>query len=357
MSTCAKAGTCLETLTRMAMPLLQEAERRFPRTGPGAKPVIPDWLIGALIMGAVLKRKKSKSAQFRFVTAPSNRQRLAAVLGSNHFPCRSSFFERYRRAHLLFRKAIEIQAEQAIAEGVADPKHTAVDKSLVGAQGPAWHKRDRQTGCVPKGVDRDSTWGYSEHDGWVQGYSYEVVVSSTPKATVFPLLASVGTASAAETRTFASQIDRLPNGVETVSADSAYDANALGERVEYDERGRRTGRRFLCPENPRHNSRPKTKPGGADASRARSRELRRRRRAFLESPRGRRLYARRKKTVEPFNQWFKSLFELDTHVWHRGLDNNRTQILAAIFAYQLLVRYNHACGNRNGQIRRILDIL
>jgi hypothetical protein len=41
------------------------------------------------------------------------------------------------------------------------------------------------------------------------------------------------------------------------------------------------------------------------------------------------------------------VFELE-HVWHRGLDNNRTQVLAAIFAYQVLLRYNHRHGNSTG---------
>src|SRR5262249_53238661 len=80
-------------------------------------------------------------------------------------------------------------------------------------------------------------------------------------------------------------------------------------------------------------------------SRAHSRELRGQRIKYYESRKGRRLYARRRKTAEPFNQWFKSLFELENRVWHRGLDNNRTQVLGAIFAYQLLVRYNHRLGN------------
>ena len=61
--------------------------------------------------------------------------------------------------------------------------------------------------------------------------------------------------------------------------------------------------------------------------------------------------------MEPFNEWFKSLFELDNHVWHRGLENNETQMLAALFAYQVLVRYNHRRGNQNGQIRWIPDML
>jgi hypothetical protein len=336
----ASGGTSLQALIRMAVPLLQAAERQCPRTGPGAKPVVPDWLIGALIMVAVLKRKKSKSAQYRFLSTPQQRREIAAAIGRDDFLSRSGFFRRYQRAHKLFREAIRLQGRSAIAEGVTDARQVAVDKSLIAGRGPAWHKRDRQRGKIPAGVDRDSTWGYSEHDGWVQGYSYEVVVSATPEATVFPLDASVATASCSETRSFAEKIDALPPSTEIVSADSGYDANALAERVEYNADGRRTGRRFLCPENPR-NRRPKRKPGGADAARAGSRELRRRRKQFLESPRGRRIYARRKKTVEPFNQWFKSLFELDHHVWHRRLDNNRTQILAAVFVYQLLVRHNY----------------
>jgi hypothetical protein len=353
----AKAGACLEALVAMAVPLLQEAERQCPRTGPGAKLKIPDWLIGVLIMVAMLKRKKTKAAQFRFLTDPANRARLAAALGRNDFPSRSRWYDRYRRAQRLFQVAIRVQGEQAIAEGVADPRHVEGDKSLIEAQGPPWHKRDRERNKVPAGVDQDSTWGYSEHDGWVQGFSYEVVVSATKNSVVFPLLASVDTASAAEVTTFAPKVAELPARTETVSLDSAYDSNALAERVEFDERGRRTGRRFLCPENPRNSGRKKTQPCHADASRAHSRHLRRQRKKFLETPRGRRLYSRRKKTVEPYNQWFKSLFELDLKVWHRGLDNNRTQILASMCAYQLLVRFNHRCGRLNGRVRWIMDAL
>lgn len=353
----AKAGACLEELVEMAIPLLQEAERRHPRTGPGARPTVPDWVIGTLIMVTILNRKKSKAAQFRFLTDPANRARLVAALGRDDFLVRSGWYRRYRRAHHLFQAAIQLQGEQAIAEGVADPRHVAGDKSLIEALGPPWHKRDRERGKVRTGVDQDSAWGYSEHDGWVQGYSYEVVVSATKNTTVFPLLASVDTANSAEVRTFQEKIPQLPDTTESVSLDSGYDANILGEAVEWDAHGRRTGRRFLCPENPRHSGRRKRKPGGADASRARSRRLRRQRKTYFQTPRARCLYSRRKKTVEPFNQWFKSLFELDLKVWHRGLDNNRTQILASVFAYQLLLRFNQRRGRKNGRVRWIMDAL
>lgn len=350
----AKAGTCLQALVKMAVPLLREAERRCPRTGPGAKPDIPDWLIGTLIMVAVLNRKKSKSAQFRFLS--ENRRQLASAMGSDDFPSRSTFFRRYKRAHRLFRAAIKIQGEKAIAEGLVDAEVVAVDKSLIAARGPLWHKRDRQQNRIPKGlrgVDRESTWGRSQHDGWVQGYSFEVVVTATADSTVFPLLASVDTASAKETQTFAEKIDDLPEETDHVLADTGYDSNEVGERIEYNEQDRRTGRRFLCPENRRGSKRRRGSPPPTPRDEHHRRRLARLR--FLRNRKGKRLYTRRGQTVEPFNDWFKTLFELDHRVWHRGLDNNRTQILAAIFGYQLLVRYNYKCGNQNGRIKWIAD--
>ena len=358
MGTRATAGTCLEALVRMAAPLLREAERQCPRTGPGAKPDIPDWLIGMLIMVAILKRRKSKSAQFRFLSDEATRQRIAEVAGCDKFPSRSTFFRRYKRAHRLFCTAIKVQGAKAVAEGVADAELVAVDKSLIAARGPLWHKRDRQAGRIPKGlhgVDQESTWGRSQHDGWVQGYSFEVVVTATTGSTVFPLVASADTASAKEMQTCREKMGALPENTHYVLADSGYDSNDLAEQVEYDEDDRRTPRRFLCPENRRGSK------GGRDASVPQPRDEHHRRRLqrkkFLKSHKGKRLYARRGQTVEPFNDWFKGLFELDQQVWHRGLDNNRTQMLAAIFAYQLLVRYNYRRGNENGQVKWIMDCL
>lgn len=68
-------------------------------------------------------------------------------------------------------------------------------------------------------------------------------------------------------------------------------------------------------------------------------------------------YKHRGRTVEPFHERFKSLFELDQCLWHRGLENNQTQLLVAMFACQFLVRYNRPRGNENGQVRWILDTL
>jgi hypothetical protein len=339
----------------MAVPLCQRAERECPRTGPGRKPDIPDWVLAVLIMVGTLKRKKSKSAQYRFLV--EHRGDLSAWMGTRDFPSRSTYFDRYRRAHHLFQHAIKLQGEKAIEEGVAVAQDVAVDKSLIAARGPLWHASDRKKNRIPKGlpgVDRDSEWGYSQHDGWVQGYSFEVVVSATKGSTVFPLLASAATANVKETQTFDPKIDDLPVSTKNVFADSGFDSNYIGERIEYGKDGKRTGRHFLCAENKRGLKAPCQK---AVEPRDETHRRRLERRKFYRSRRGRAMYRRRGQTVEPFNEWFKSLFELQDRVWHRGLKNNQTQLLAALFAYQLLVRYNHRRGRANGQVQCLLDAL
>ena len=139
MGTRAKAGTHLKSLVKMAVPLLKTAERQCPRTGPGDKPKIPDWLMAALIMVAIVKKKKSKSAQYRFLCEA--RQELATWLGNRRFPSRATYFRRYRRAYKLFRAAIREQGRKAAAEGVTDVKDVAVDKSLIPAKGSGFSSR------------------------------------------------------------------------------------------------------------------------------------------------------------------------------------------------------------------------
>src|SRR5437660_604774 len=93
----ARAGTGLRALVQLAVPLLMAAEQQCPRTGPGAKPDIPDWVMAGLIMIVLLKKRKSKSAQYRFLA--EHRRAIAGWLGSAAFPARSTYFRRYRRAH------------------------------------------------------------------------------------------------------------------------------------------------------------------------------------------------------------------------------------------------------------------
>jgi len=346
-------GTPLATLVRMATPLCRQAQQRCPRTGPGRPPDYDDWKFAVFIMVAILKKRKSKSAQYRFLS--QHQVDFKRWLNLKRIPARSSYFARYQQAHRLFQVAIELQGKQALTQGVTSAQTVAVDKSLIKARGPLWHRKDRRKGHIPRrlrGVDRDSRWGFSKHQGWIQGFSYEVVVTADKGSVVFPLLASADTAAAKEHQSFAGKIDKLPRQTGNVLTDAGYDNNEFGERIEYDQCGRRTRRRFVCPPNRRnlHGEQPKIITGKIA-------QHRQSRIAFYQSQQGQKLYRRRTITVEPFNEWFKSLFSMDNCVWHRGLSNNQTQILAALFCYQLLLRYNDRRGRRNGQIKWILDAL
>ncbi len=347
-------GTCLASLVKMAVPICRAAQRLCRRTRPGRPPTFKNWQIAVLILIAVLNRRKSKSAQYRFLH--KRRFTLGPWLDLQQFPTRSTYFLRYRAAHQLLRAAVYLQGRRALAEGIVDATTVAVDKSIIAARGGVRHPRARPADKPQRGVDLQAGWGYSDHDGWVYGYAFETVVTATQDSLVFPLLASVDAANRSEHQTFRDKIDLLPEQTRHVLGDRAYDSNANQDAIELDAAGRRIGRRFVCPLIKRAG---KAKVGRYPHRGRRGRQCRDRqtRLDFLESPRGRRLYRRRSATIEPFHEWFKSCFELSDRVWHRGLDNNRTQILASMVAYQLLVRYNHRQGRANGQIQWILDCL
>jgi hypothetical protein len=139
--------------------------------------------------------------------------------------------------------------------------------------------------------------------------------------------------------------------------DAGDDSNKLAEALEWKRPGRRSGRRVLCPEVPRPtNGRPRQQEKESKTRRC-HRRLRAARKRFFDSSRGRRLYARRKCTAEPLNERIKSLFELHERSWHRGLENNQTQLLAAVFADPVLLLHNHRNDAKDACVKCILHRL
>lgn len=354
MSRSAREGTCLARSVRMGIPFCRQAERACPRHGPGAPPTFADWQIAILIMVAVMARRKSKRAQYHYLFA--RRRELIKWLDLPRFPGRSTYCERYRRAFPLLQWAVILQGRRAIAEDLIDPAVVAVDKSLIRARGRPWHRHNGRPCQRKKGTDGEAGWTYSEHHGWVWGYSFEVVVSASKGSAVFPLDVTAGPANRNEARCFTPRIEQLPSETRYVTADAGYDTNALAEAIEHDQRGRANGRRLLCPLQGRA-GKPKVGQYPHRGRRERRRRHRARRWAYYKSPKGQRLYKRRHKTVEPFNEWFKAKFELGDRAWHRGAANNATQIAAAMFAYQVLFRYHQRNGGNNGSFQWILDAL
>lgn len=103
-------------------------------------------------------------------------ERLRITLGFKRLPHRTTIGRRL--------VALVPAAEQQIAllgQVIVDEVKPADDQSAVSAvdgrmykaQGPRWHKKDRQQGLVPVGlrnVDTQATWSKSGYRGWVQGY-------------------------------------------------------------------------------------------------------------------------------------------------------------------------------------------
>jgi hypothetical protein len=350
----AKDGRHLANLVVDAAALCKAADQLLPtRTGPGRPESFEQWQLALLIFIAILRRRKSISSQWRYLSGHA--RMLMRAFGSTWqlttFPSRATYMRRYKRAHLIYERAIELGGRRALRDHVGDARVVVADKSMIAARG----KVPSRSGDI-RATDDQAGWGKSAHDGWVWGYSYEVVVCAGHHGLILPLLASASTANTSEHRSFAPKIAHLPHSTRYVLGDGGYDGNELAEAIEYTPDGQRTGRRFITPMIAR-GGKPAVGQTRHKGRRERLRQHRIARDRFRRSTRGSRIYKRRFRSVEPFNQWLKSRFDLEEHVWHCGLNNNRTSLLASIFIYQCLQRYNFTQGNRNGQVQWILDAL
>ena len=73
---------------------------------------------------------------------------------------------------------------------------TAIDSTLVKANGHAWHKSSMKKGVVPRsGIGTDARWGYSHTRGWVFGYKLHLTSATAAGNLVVPLTADVTTAN------------------------------------------------------------------------------------------------------------------------------------------------------------------
>lgn len=351
-------ATPLRRLIRLAIPICRLAEPLMPPPGPGRPREFPEWAVAVLVLVAVAKRLTSKSSQYRYLAARGDA--LAARLGLGRFPARSTYFGRYRTANLLLSEALAAHARRAAARGRVEARCCAADKTLIAADGPPWHKARRARGERPKGVDPEASWSRSAHDGWVYGYGAEVVVSAPRRGggPTWPLAGSLETASVREPRTLPAKLPKLPGPARYLVVDMGYDSDDLGEAVEYDGEGRRTGRRLVGPQQRRHNRYGGRKRRWRESRRRRARrEHREGRRRSYEGRAGRSLYRRRGRTVEPFFGRIKGLFGLEEHARHKGLANNRTHLMAALVLYQILLVYNGIAGRGDAEVKWILDLL
>jgi hypothetical protein len=101
---------------------------------------------------------------------------LRRALGFSRTPHRTCIGRRLAGLVPEAEEQIAALGQQILSEVRAETDQSevsALDGRMYQAQGPLWHKKDREKGLVPIGlrnVDRESKWSKSGYRGWVQGY-------------------------------------------------------------------------------------------------------------------------------------------------------------------------------------------
>jgi hypothetical protein len=103
-------------------------------------------------------------------------QKLRQAMGFERIPHRTSIGRRLCCLVSEAEQQIALLGEQIVEEVTPEanqPSVSAIDGRMYKAQGPAWHKSDRQKDLVPanlRNVDTESKWSKSGYRGWIQGY-------------------------------------------------------------------------------------------------------------------------------------------------------------------------------------------
>jgi len=124
------------------------------------------------VVGVVLRTFKPQE----LATLLTKDLTLRQALGFDRVPHRRTLERRLDATLPEAEAQVQALGQQILAEvepGPDEPQASAIDGRMYQAQGPLWHKRDRDQGRVPTGlrnVDTESAWSKSGYCGWVQGY-------------------------------------------------------------------------------------------------------------------------------------------------------------------------------------------
>lgn len=177
----------------------------------------------------------------------------------------------------------------------------SADKMMNKANGPLWHKKQKDQGIIPKGlrgVDKDATWGKSHADGWIYGHgSFSLVSHKIPVLGCFIWMKN----SANEAKRMWLETGHLKDQVDYVAMDSKADDYDLFREM---DRQREVTLVTSCRKDKVVS------------------ENRQRMCKVMKQPKHKQIYKERSYRVEPMQGLVKNIFELD-RCWMRGNQNNR----------------------------------
>ena len=107
--------------------------------------------------------------------------KLALACGLVTIPSsRRTFDRRLKTISTDIKGRISTMGYLFVVEGLVDPSTTAIDSTLLQANGHIWHKSSIEKGIAPcPGIDTDARWGYSHTKGWVFGYKLHLTCTTT----------------------------------------------------------------------------------------------------------------------------------------------------------------------------------
>jgi Transposase DDE domain len=189
----------------------------------------------------------------------------------------------------------------------------AIDSTPMEAKGGVWHKKDREKGHVPHtSIDTEAHWGKSDYHGWYYGWKLHLTV--TVAAVWIPLSARLTPANIYDGNEAIALLEEISPEARFVLGDNHYKTPDI---LAYCQ----TSDRFLVASG--------RGPYPHDDLGVKVRQI---------------FHLLRSKTIEPFNQLFKSVFDLHENVPVKGLQRTSLILLAAVFLYQIVLLYQFENG-------------
>lgn len=273
------------------------------------------------VVGVVLRTFKPQELSTLLTKDATLRQ----ALGFSRVPHRRTLERRLDATLPEAEAQVQALGHQILAEvepGADEPQASAIDGRMYQAQGPRWHKRDRDQGRIPPGlrnVDTESAWSKSGYRGWVQGY--RLVLQGLVFPAPVPLFArwcpnSVGESTVLEEALAA---DQLPM-TELLLGDSTFGGADLV--ATYAQRGGWLLTPQQLPANPESWKRD--------------------------------LYAYRRETIELLFQRLIQACDLKACPT-KGLARTGTFVIASVWLYQGLFLDNHRHHRPVAHIKEIID--
>ncbi len=294
---------------------LPKRQRGRPRTFSGQA-----FLLLAVV-GVVLRTFKPQE----LATLLTQDLPLRQALGFGRVPHRRTIERRLEATLPEAEAQVQALGRQILAEvepGPDEPQASAIDGRLYQAQGPLWHKRDRDRRRIPPGlrnVDTESAWSKSGYRGWGQGY--RLVLQGLVFPAPVPLFARWGPNSVGESTVLEQALaaDHLPI-TELLLSDSTFGGTALV--ATYAQHGG-----WLLT--------PQQLPTNPDSWK-------------------RDLYAYRRETIELLFQRLIQACDLKACPT-KGLARTGTFVIASVWLYQVLFLDNHRHHRPLAHIKEIID--